>query len=444
MADEILALINNSTRLAPHRDYRVARGAIGATYLDLFSAPQTDVVAVLAERPSAFAATDDTLADLGLPERMKDCLIYYACWQLLSQRIPLGLEELKVTQRQTEDNDILESTTQGGTETQTQTDNKTQTEIAARDTTVTEAKTGTQAEVTDLEQTENKDEALTISGGETTTDVRTAATTTSFEDHEDKLTVNLNEKTETIDGTVEKAHALTDSGTIETETSSNRIDENIYHEQGDKKGVVEEERDLATTANWGNTTPATQTSGTESGTITTTTSLPETADKRDFTDHGKTVTETRDLSQTDFGQDREDRTTELTDNNRETVDGTQFGTKSETTSEDSQGTVTKDETQANLGTNLTVSSQEKTTTDDLSTETITDDDGTTTTSNTGTQVTALEKDTTQATATTGGKVTSVETVNTFRDRLQAAQYYKLLLDLEVQAKKMRPWVARGI
>ena len=91
-------------------------------------------------------------------------------------------------------NDVLETTTQGGTETQTQTDAKTQTETGRRDKTTTENKTGTQGETIDLEQTEAKDGTLTTSGSEITTDVRTAATTGSEHNALDETDVVHNAK----------------------------------------------------------------------------------------------------------------------------------------------------------------------------------------------------------------------------------------------------------
>ena len=77
--------------------------------------------------------------------------------------------------------------------------------------------------------------------------------------------------------------------------------------------------------------------------------------------------------------------------------------KSDQTSEDSQGTVTKSGTDGTIENNLTVSAQEKTTTDNLTTETVEDEDSVLTTLNTGTQTTELAKDTTQATATTAAE-----------------------------------------
>jgi hypothetical protein len=445
ITDSPLAYIGDSSRLAPLRDYRVARGALGEAFLNFFSAPNTDVVVSIAERPSTFSGDDDTLADIGFPERARDCLVFYACWQLLSQRLPENFDTLVETQRQVETNDLTETQTQGGTETQTQTDNKTQQETGTKDSTTTESKTGTTGEVIDLEQTENKDETLTTTGGETTTDVRTAATTTNGETGLHKSTNDYQHVLETE--STQRIPALTtaESGTESTTHDAGTLEKEVNpHTQKEETQIIGAK---TTDTDYDEGTPPRATEARESTQTVTTTSVylndkkdwewnRQTRDGEDETTFGKHTVETGTDTTT---HTKEDTTSQAGGEEDVTVEN-----KTESTSEDSQGTVTKDETQATAGNNLTVSSQEKTTTDDTTDTIVLDEDTTTTVTNTGTSSTELERDTTQETLTTGGKTTSLSTMATFRDRVQTAQYYKLLFDMEVQTKRMRPWTSRGL
>lgn len=450
MADDPLILSDyigsTSTRLSPFRDYRVLRGPGEAAYLNLFSPPQGQVLATLATRVNHFSELSETLPDLGLPSRMKDCLVYYACWQLLSQRLPVGQEALKLTTRQTETDNTVVSEVTSGSDTQTQTDNKTQTETGTKDGTVEEARAGTQSEVVDLEQTETKNGSVTTTGGETTTDVRTQAVTATNEENMAETTVGF-DQVDTDNKSYKYPNLTTTESGSESVDTGEKVTKN--EKQSNEQIMVTEHHDaVVETMDWDEGQPPRQTSQTVPAyDITSTTTHPGQGWNKDWT----TEEAVEDAQVQHFGkvvkEEGVDYTHEILDDNKRTSldhESNTHGNKSETTSEDSQGTVVKDQTDTTVDNDLTVSAQEKVTTDDLTTTTTTDEDTTNTIVNTGTQITALEKDTTTATSTEGDKITGIETMATYRDRLQTAQYYKMLLDLEVQHKQMRSWVARGL
>jgi len=437
---------STSQRLTPFRDYRMIRGSSEAAYLSLFAPPQGQVLATVATRVNHFSELSDDLPSLGLPTRMKDCLVYYACWQLLSQRLPVGQEELRVTQRQIETDNTVVSEVTSGSDTQTTTDDKTQTEIGTKDGTVTEAKTGSQDEVTDTEQTETKDESLSTIGGEVTTDVRTASTTGSTTGDTEGSKISIEDNEEHVEDTLDKYSKVIDSGheNIDTHGGTTVVED----EKHDQTEVLEELGQQVSTTKWDEGTPLRQTGGTVDPITNKTTSVhinnkrnwlrttePD-VDNAQVTHFGKQVNET--------GEDHDSKHTMARNELDEHTEEHRTEAKSESTSEDSQGTVTKNQAEATIGNNLIVSAQEKTTTDNLLTETVTDEDSTNTVLNTGTSATELLKDTTTATSTEGDKITAVESLSTYRDRLQTAQYYKLLMDMEVQSKKMRSWTARGL
>ena len=508
-----------SLRLSPHRDYRILRGAAETAYLDIHAPPQGQILATVATRVDHFSELTDTLPSLGLPSRMKSCLVYYACWQLLSQRLPINQEALTLTSRQTESGTEERTEVLDGAQSQTQTDNKTETrdetqtddktqvltglqtddkaqnttetvtdnktqaETIARDVEVTETRAGSTSEVTDLEQTENKDETLTTTGGETTTDVRTAATTGTTTENMAETTVGHDRDDSLTVETVTPSLTTTESGTEKIGTGlKTSLKELQSNEQIDVNTTTSPQ---STEMTWDEGTPARQTGQNEKNTITVhelTTHPGQGKNKEWMTEDPAPNAQT-----TTFGkvvtQAGGQRTATTVDDDKETSLNHESNTnsdKTESTSEDSQGTVTKDQSDRTLGTTGTVSAQEKTVTDDGTTTTVTDEDTTDTTLNTGTQATVGEvtntgttetsetttnsgtsetegttvntgttviagtTDNSTVTSTGSDKVTGMETMNTYRDRLQTAQYYKMLFDLEVQAKKMRSWVARGL
>jgi hypothetical protein len=437
---------STSQRLTPFRDYRMIRGSSEAAYLSLFAPPQGQVLATVATRVNHFSELSDDLPSLGLPTRMKDCLVYYACWQLLSQRLPVGQEELRVTQRQIETDNTVVSEVTSGSDTQTTTDDKTQTEIGTKDGTVTEAKTGSQDEVTDTEQTETKDESLSTIGGEVTTDVRTASTTGSTTGDIESSKISVEESEEHVEDTLDKWSKVVDSGHERLDIHGGTTV--VEDEKHDITEVLEDTPGGTISFRYDEGTPPRQTEQINPHIAVTTTSRhlenkrnwlrttePD-VNEAEFKHFGKEVRET--------GEDHDSKHTMSRNDLQENTEEHRTEAKSESTSEDSQGTVTKNQAEATIGNNLIVSAQEKTTTDNLLTETLTDEDSTNTVLNTGTSATELLKDTTTATSTEGDKITAVESLSTYRDRLQTAQYYKLLMDMEVQSKKMRSWTARGL
>lgn len=83
----ITEVTDGATRLSPFRDYRVRRGGLEAATLRLYTPPAGTFNVEYATRPEEFATDDTTLATLGLPERVRDVLFYYACWTLLNQKL---------------------------------------------------------------------------------------------------------------------------------------------------------------------------------------------------------------------------------------------------------------------------------------------------------------------------------------------------------------------
>jgi len=75
-------------RLSPQRHYRVERGELDAATLNIFSdVSDTTIRVSYARRPIPFSSGTESLADLGLPERVGRVLVLYATWTLLEQRI---------------------------------------------------------------------------------------------------------------------------------------------------------------------------------------------------------------------------------------------------------------------------------------------------------------------------------------------------------------------
>lgn len=98
----ILDVFDGDYRLTPMRDYRVNRGALESATLSCFTAPQSSVRVMVAKRIDSFPSDSSTLAELGIPERAKDPLVYYACWQLLNQKMAPRVRTDTVTPMATE------------------------------------------------------------------------------------------------------------------------------------------------------------------------------------------------------------------------------------------------------------------------------------------------------------------------------------------------------
>jgi hypothetical protein len=83
--------------LRPNRDYRVIKRD-GATALRLFATKPSEEYALRVRgvfRPEPFDELTEDLASKGLPESMRSCLVYYACWKLLAQKVmPLMRRDL--------------------------------------------------------------------------------------------------------------------------------------------------------------------------------------------------------------------------------------------------------------------------------------------------------------------------------------------------------------
>lgn len=72
----------------PRSYWRIDRGALDAATLVFFEEQSSGLIEVeYTVRPRPFAAGDDTLADLGLPERVQRAIVLHATWTLLEQRI---------------------------------------------------------------------------------------------------------------------------------------------------------------------------------------------------------------------------------------------------------------------------------------------------------------------------------------------------------------------
>ena len=76
------------SHLTPFRDYRVVRKEDEDAYLRLFTSAQGTVTVRAAVHPLQFLAPATTFADLGLPERMREPLTLYVCWQAINQKMP--------------------------------------------------------------------------------------------------------------------------------------------------------------------------------------------------------------------------------------------------------------------------------------------------------------------------------------------------------------------
>lgn len=74
--------------LSPARDYRIVRTTANAAKLRLFSTLNGTLTVHAAVRPVSFTYDETTLADLGLPERMREPLVLYTCWQAIVQKMP--------------------------------------------------------------------------------------------------------------------------------------------------------------------------------------------------------------------------------------------------------------------------------------------------------------------------------------------------------------------
>lgn len=75
-------------RFRPSQDYRISRGSNRQCTLHLFRPSSSSHLRIDgAYRPVGFTSTRTTLTSLGLPETMRDCIIYYVLWQLHAQRL---------------------------------------------------------------------------------------------------------------------------------------------------------------------------------------------------------------------------------------------------------------------------------------------------------------------------------------------------------------------
>ena len=98
-----LVVGDQTTRLQAFNDYRVMRGALETAALRIFNAGSSGSLVVrVAVHPHSFPSDDHTLALIGLPDRMENSLIYYACWQLLNQKIAPRVRTDTVTPMQQE------------------------------------------------------------------------------------------------------------------------------------------------------------------------------------------------------------------------------------------------------------------------------------------------------------------------------------------------------
>ena len=76
-------------RLTPFRDFRVNRRGGDSCYLRLFNPPVGSVARLtFATRPRHFQSQEETLDDLRLPDRIREPLVLYTLWHMLSQQIP--------------------------------------------------------------------------------------------------------------------------------------------------------------------------------------------------------------------------------------------------------------------------------------------------------------------------------------------------------------------
>ena len=527
-----------SLRLSPARDYRLIRSGAEEASLNLFAAPQGQVLVTAATRVDHFGSTADTLPALGLPSRMKNCLVYYTCWQLLTQRLAIGQEELRLMSRQTESGTEDRSEILAGLQTQTQVEDKSQLQGLSKEGTTTEDKNSTQSQERATTQTDTKDGTVSTAEDSTTTEDKTPTVTgtrdstttetkaalaqedTNLEQTEDKNATALSASAEvvaeersaattggdtqsTVEGNTQTLHSTSDETTraskqSETETGTTeeyydvKTGEAGTHDVVSKRGNIGTTTNERGTASWDRTTPAVQTGSTahtgqvvDDNTVTTNNQSSATLDKNS----GDKATEGLEMNiELDTTSDHIAKTeTQSADNASTTTTD-----KDEKTSEDNTSSTTADKTDTSVESNLVLNLQEKVATnaednvtifsevttegtaednvvlvdkdivvttdeDDVSVvaETVdvtgTEDniigvletsDQTTTEDNTITTDQSTDNTTTSVFTTT--KVTGVESRDTYRDRFQTAQYYKMLLDLEVNAKKMRSWAARGL
>ena len=502
---------STSQRLTPFRDYRMIRGGGEAAYLSLFAPPQGQVLATVATRVNHFSELSDTLPDLGLPSRMKDCLVYYACWQLLSQRLPVGQEDLKQTQRQTESgtedrSEVLDGAqlqtqieakagTQGQQRDSTQTDakdvtvttnedgttteDKTPTITGTRESTTTETKAAINLEDTNLEQTEDKNGNLTSAGTEYTSSQNAGSGTSDITERSGQENwQTLDSRTQDDGGTTKSSMDTVDQDEATHSETLHDTQVNQHNFSADPPGHIEDRQpDVTTHAEWDSATPAHQT---VSKVLAHSNYQFDTTDKNQFTHTGGSETDdgTHNVDSMTIGMETDlnhNVSTKHDEQENLTVD-TKFTTKLDGTSEDNRGSTTTGRTDANLESNLVLNEQSKVatanednvtlfvetttqgtaednvTTVDKTTVEVTDEDATsiiteavdTTTSEDNTTTVNQSTDNTTTSVFATDKVTGIETMSTYSDRLRIAQYYKVLLDVEVQSKKMRSWVARGL
>lgn len=79
---------DSTLHLSPQRDYRILRRADEDAYLRVFGTVIGTLTVRIAVHPHEFTAESTTLLDLGLPERMREPLVLYTCWQALTQKMP--------------------------------------------------------------------------------------------------------------------------------------------------------------------------------------------------------------------------------------------------------------------------------------------------------------------------------------------------------------------
>ena len=531
---------SQSLRLSPARDYRLIRSGAEEASLNLFAAPQGQVLVTTATRVDHFGSTADTLPSLGLPSRMKNCLIYYTCWQLLSQRLAVGQEELKLMSRQTEAGTEDRSEILAGQQTQTEVDAKSQLTGLSKDTTTTEDKAGTQGSQRDSTQTDTKDSTVTGTEDSTTTDDKTPTITGTRDSTTTEVRAALNQEDTNLEQTDDKnataysvstdvtaedragsststtndvvsednisvldsiaeelvsasKQSSTGQGTTETSKSVKTTDQGSHDKVEPISGKVHTHQFTTGTADWDRATPAVQTGSTQDVVTDVTDTVHTDTDHRtvgidtdELLDHN---TESLDSS---VGRDSSKDLTSKTENQTASNSQVTEGSKQDLTSEDNNTTQTGNKTDTSLESNLVLNVQEKTATNaednvttytevttqgtaedninvlDKDTLTTTDEDDTsvlteaidqtttenntigvletsdqtTTEDNTITTDQSTDNTTTSVFETT--KTTGLESRDTYRDRFQTVQYYKMLLDLEVQSKHMRSWMARGL
>ena len=80
---------SGTIHLRPFYDYRLMRTADEAASLRVFADTSTGTLTVrVGCHPASFSATTTTLLDLELPDRMREPIVLYTCWQAVTQKMP--------------------------------------------------------------------------------------------------------------------------------------------------------------------------------------------------------------------------------------------------------------------------------------------------------------------------------------------------------------------